>query len=552
MNKHIQAYIDLVESGTAQVCAEQLQLVKLVKTAFTVERIHVDEEQLERYMGLQKYFPYRLMLWEEFVFTLHNCTYTDSGALRWPILFIEVGRGAGKNGYLAFEDFALVTPINGTKHYNIDLFAMAEDQAKATFEDIYEILDGNEAYFKKFFRWTKEEIENLATKSKIRYHTSAPKTKDGGRPGKVDFDEVHAYENSKLIDVAVGGLGKRKLPRRTYITTQGNVRDGPLDKYTTRAAKVLEGIAPDGGWLYFICRLDSDAEIMQPETWPKANPSLLDPTRTELLEEIKLEFEEYKEDPAGHGAFATKRMNRPQGDKEIEITSWENIQAACADLPPVDVLKQHPATFGIDYASTQDFVAAGILFFVNETWCWITKSWVCGQSKTLARIQFPIAEAEARGELEMVDAPEIAPEIPVAWVEEQANRYNLLLGGIDHYRFTLLAKAFTAAGYSTDKKTGNLKLTYSPEQCMVAPIITSAFTRHKIAWGDSMIMRWYTNNACRIIDKHGNISFGKIEPKSRKTDGFMAFVAAMIAANIKAEEMEADYNSSELPDVYVY
>lgn len=181
MNKHIQAYIDLVESGTAQVCAEQLQLVKLVKTAFTVERIHVDEEQLERYMGLQI-----LPLSPGAVGRI--CFYAAQlhlyGQRRAALAYI-VHRGgprAGKNGYLAFEDFALVTPINGTKHYNIDLFAMAEDQAKATFEDIYEILDGNEAYFKKFFRWTKEEIENLATKSKIRYHTSAPKTKDGGRP----------------------------------------------------------------------------------------------------------------------------------------------------------------------------------------------------------------------------------------------------------------------------------------------------------------------------------------------------------------------------------
>lgn len=553
MNKRIQAYIDLVESGTVPVCQEQKQLVKLVKTAFHVENIHVDEEQLERYMGLQQYFPYRLLPWEEFVFTLHNCTYTASGALRWPILFIEVGRGAGKNGYLAFEDFALITPINGVKKYNIDIFATAEDQAKATFEDIYDILDSNEAYFKKFFTWTKESIINNATKSAIRYHTSAPKTKDGGRPGKVDFDEVHAYENSKLIDVAVGGLGKRKLPRRTFITTQGDVRDGPLDKYTTRAAKVLEGIQPDGGWLYFICRLDSDAEIMQPETWPKANPSLLDPTRTELLEEIQLEFEEYKEDPAGHGAFATKRMNRPQGDKEIEVTSWENIMAASRPFPADLDLEAHPATFGVDYASTQDFVAAGVLFEVNEVWYWITKTWVCKQSKTLARIQFPLAEAEARDEIEIVDAPEIAPEVPVEWVDAQAQKYNLIYGGIDHYRYTLLAKAFTAYGYSADKKTGNLKLTYSPEQSMVAPIITSAFTRQKIVWGDSMIMRWYTNNACRIIDKHGNISFGKIEPKTRKTDGFMALVAAFIAANMKQEEMEAaNTGGGDLPDVYIY
>lgn len=553
MNPRIQAYIDIVESGEIPMCREQLLLIKRVKAAFENEKIHVDDEQLERYMGLQKYFEYKLLPWEEFVFALHNCTYTESGALRWPILFIEVGRGAGKNGYLAYEDFALVTPINGVKHYNIDIFATAEDQARATFDDIYELLDGNKPYFQKFFTWTKEEIVNKATMSRIKYHTSAPKTKDGGRPGKVDFDELHAYENSKLIDVAVGGLGKRRLPRRTFITTQGDVRDGPLDKYTARAEKVLEGNTPDSGWLYFICRLDSDAEIMQPEMWGKANPSLYDPARTELLEEIKLEFEEYKEDPAGHGAFATKRMNRPQGDKEAEVTSWENILAASRPIPEGVGLETHPAVWGVDYASTQDFVAAGVLWEIQGTYYWITHTWVCAQSKTLSRIQFPLAEAEARGELTMVDAPEIDPETPVNWIVEQSEKYNLLLGGIDHYRYTLLSKAFASAGFSTDKRTGNVKLTYTPEQSQVAPIITSAFTSQRIVWGDSMLMRWYTNNACRLIDKRGNISFGKYEPKSRKTDGFMAMVAAFVAAVIKQDEMQAaDYSSADLPDVYTY
>ena len=73
---------------------------------------------------------------------------------------------------------------------------------------------------------------------------------------------------------------------------------------------------------------------------------MYDPARTELLEEIKLEFEEYKEDPAGHGAFATKRMNRPQGDKEAEVTSWENILAASRPIPEGIGLETHPAVWG--------------------------------------------------------------------------------------------------------------------------------------------------------------------------------------------------------------
>lgn len=87
---------------------------------------------------------------------------------------------------------------------------------------------------------------------------------------------------------------------------------------------------------------------------------------------------------------------------------------------------------------------------------------------------------------------------------------------------------------------------------MVAPIIASAFINHKIAWGDCMIMRWFTNNATRMIDKKGNITFGKIEPKSRKTDGFMALVMAFICYMQKQEIFERKTGGFELPDVYIY
>ena len=39
-------------------------------------------------------------------------------------------------------------------------------------------------------------------------------------------------------------------------------------------------------------------------------------------------------------------------------------------------------------------------------------------------------------------------------------------------------------------------------------------------------MRWYTWNAKAAQDKKGNITYEKQEEKSRKTDGFMAYVAA--------------------------
>ena len=115
-----------------------------------------------------------------------------------------------------------------------------------------------------------------------------------------------------------------------------------------------------------------------------------------------------------------------------------------------------------------------------------------------------------------------------------------------------MRKAFADKGFEADRKDGNIKLVYSPEQSKVAPLISSAFLNHKIIWGDNMLMRWYTNNAIRILDKKGNITFGKIEPKSRKTDGFMALVAAIVVAELRRDDLIYSNTGNDLPEVFVF
>ena len=90
--KVIDDYIDLVKNGKYRVCREQIQLIKFVENVFENEEIYVDEEQLEKYLALQKYFPYKLFEWEKFCFALHNCTYSAPGVLRFPDLVCVVGR----------------------------------------------------------------------------------------------------------------------------------------------------------------------------------------------------------------------------------------------------------------------------------------------------------------------------------------------------------------------------------------------------------------------------------------------------------------------------
>lgn len=518
--KQIDDYIKFVRSNEAVVCNEQYLLCNFVEKVFEEEDVYVDTEQLERYLGLQKHFPYQLLPWEEFCFALHNCTYKSDGQLRFPVMLILVGRGAGKNGYLAFEDFALITPINGVKYYHIDIFATSEQQAKTTFEDIYNILEDNEDYFKNYFKWNMETITNLKTGSRIKFHTKAPGTKDGGRPGKVDFDEYHAYLNYQLIEVATTGLGKKDHPRRTIISTQGDVRDGPLDDLLERSLKILNGEIPDNGFLPYICWLDDPKEVHDPNMWHKANPSLKNfPT---LQGQMETEYSEYLENPATHSAFMTKRMNRPPKETEYNVTKWDNLEKATRELPD---LKGRSCVAGIDYSKTDDFVVAGLLFKDGDKRYWIHHTWVCKHSRDLPRIKYPLKEDEQMGTLTFVDKVEIPPDLIIEWLAEQAKLYIIESIAIDNFRYALMCDALKTIGFTPENK--KVKLVRPSDIMKVAVVISHVFAMGLIAWGKSRIMRWYTWNAKAVKDKKGNITYEKISEKDRKTDGFMALVAAM-------------------------
>ncbi len=536
----VQNYIESVRNNPCRNCKEQFAICDLVETVWRSERLFFDEKQFERYLSLQKYFPFKLFPWEIFIFALHNCLYKENGQLRFPELLLLSGRGTGKNGYISFESTALSTPINGVKNYDIDIFATAESQAKISPNEIREILEDNK--LERKFRWNKEVIRNIATGSEIKFRTSSAKTKDGGKPGYVIFDEYHGYENYDLITVAETGLGKKKYPRKGIFTTQGNIRGGPLDDLIERANDILFKGEADLGLLPMIFKLDSADEVHDREKWHKANPSLQ--FFPNLFEEINREYEIFKINPSAAADFMTKRMNLPPKVMLNDVTEWDNVLATNKSIPD---LTGCTCVAAVDYAKTSNFVSAGLLFLKNDIYYWITHTWVCKNSVNLPRIKAPLKDWEQRGLLTFVDAIEISPDIPIEWIEGQANKYNITVFGMDNFRVTLFRKALKAHGFDVDDKN-KVKLVKRVTEMRWAPVIQSAFANHRIVWGDNPLMRWFTNNTFADCDKDGNITFSKKDPNARMTDGFMALVAAFCAS----EDLEDSEKYSKYIEVATY
>lgn len=554
INPHILQYIEKIEQNKIAACEDQHLLVKHVRKCFETEDIYTNDEQLENYLGLSRYFPYEYIFdWEEFVLALHCCTYRVKDDMpRWPDLFLLMGRGAGKDGYLAYESMCLISPYNGIKNYDVDICANSEEQAKAPFLDIHGILETpeNTKKLEKHFYWNKEEIISLKTKSKIKYRTNNPKGKDGLRSGIVVFNEIHQFQDYANINVFTTGLGKKKHPRRTYATTNGDVRDGPLDDLLAKSMQILKGDIPDNGMLPFICRLNNKDEVHKKENWDMPNPSLK--YLPNLQEEIAKEYLDWKENPIQFTAFMTKRMNIPDGNKDIEVTSWENIMACCQEEVPD--LTGKTGVVGIDFASVTDFAAVCIAIEEGDKIYTVSHSWICSQSPDIPRMKIPLLEWEKKGFLTIVDDVEISPHLLAEWIQYMGQKYNLSMIALDNFRYGLISRALSDIGFSK-KEFRNVKLVSPSDIMKVAPVIESFFVRQAFVFGDDPLMRWSINNtkmvrSSRIVGSDtGNFYYAKIESKSRKTDLFMALVAAMTIR----DEMLNDYGDAiaDMP-VFIY
>ena len=530
MPAEVLEYIELVESGQPRACPEQHALVALVRRAFEAEDLRVETGRLEKYLGLQKYFPFALFPWEKFLFTLWNCTYTAQGRPRWKTALVMVGRGAGKDGYIAFDSACSISPYNPVSHYNVDICAMNEDQATQPSRDLVEVLElpRYEAKLNKHYYHTKEIIQGRKNRGVMKGRTNNPKGRDGMRSGKTIFNEVHAYENYDNIKVFITGLGKVADARIGYFTSNGEVSDGPLDDKLAQARRILFEGEPDGGMLPFICCLQSREQVHDPANWYMANPSLA--YRPALLQETEDEYKDWLEHPEQNGDFLTKRMGLRAGQKEISVTDYEKVKATNRPLPD---LRGWTCVVGVDYAELSDWAAVNLHFRRGSERFDLNHAWICAQSKTLPRVKAPWKAWAEAGHCTVVEDVSIHPDLLADYVRRAGQRYNLKLLCMDHYRWTLVSESFKKIGFDANDKS-RVKLVRPSDIMQMEPVIQECFDRGLFAWGDNPCLRWAVNNTKRVRSSKklgvdtGNFIYAKIEAKSRKTDPWMALVASMV------------------------
>lgn len=531
IDPRILEFIEIVEQGKQSANEDVKVLCRHIRNCFDTEQIYTDEEQLTRYLSLEKYFPYRLIPWEKFILGLWCCTYWKGPIKkpRWKTVCALVGRGAGKDGFIAYVTACMVSPYNPVMRYDVDICANNEEQAQRPMLDFIDVLETPkwEAKLSKHYYHTKETVSGKKNKGKIKGHTNNPKGRDGLRSGMVIFNEVHQYENYDNITVFTTGMGKVDQPRVGIFTSNGDVCEGPLDDYLGQAEEMLHNGAPDNGVLYFICRLDDVSEVHNEENWAKANPSL--PYFHTLLDEIRDEYIKWVERPDQNASFITKRFGIRSGQKDISVTDYQKIKATNRPLPD---MTGWSCTAGIDYAELSDWASVNLHFRKGDQRYDINHTWICSQSRTLPRVKAPWKDWVAQEICTFVDDVSISPTLIAKYIRDARRKYNIKMLALDHFRWTMLSEALKKIGYDAMDKT-KVKLIRPSDIMQADPVIQEIFNRGWFTWGDNPCLRWAVNNTKRVRSSKskgvdtGNFIYAKIEAKSRKTDPWMALVASV-------------------------
>ena len=515
-----------IEQRKIPACKEQKLLMPFLRNILDSPNTEIKSDIIEDGVTmLERYFPFKLHDYQRFRFAIFYGLY-EKGT-DFPIFnenFNLWGRGTGKNGTASADAFYLVSEKNGIRNYNVDFVANSERQALTSFNEDYDVIDSN-SKLRRLFDYNKTQITYEKTNSTIGFLTANAKTKDGGRQGCIIFDEVHQYENYNIISVLIGGLGKVSKPRIIYLTTDGTIRESVIDDLKAKSLRILNGEEDHNGFFPFIFKLDSIQEVGKKELWCKAIPRILyDET---LKRQVTKEYNMMNQSNELKEAFITKRMNIPYVSKVKTVCTWEDLMFACQGHKWIDLVSRE-CIGSIDFADLRDFASAGLRWKVDGKTYFKQHTWIHEKSLQLTEYNIDINECVQKGWATIVPAdkyPTIPAELLGEWFQEQARRgyYITKIKG-DSFRLQAIKAKLGDMGLPEIIEVRNGAISHSK----VAPIIDLMFANQTVVFEDDKLLRWYIWNVKREVDKKGNVSYTKIEPIKRKTDGFFCFLHSLI------------------------
>lgn len=408
---------------------------------------------MERYLAPTKGAIDRMELlgWEVFVLgSIFGWVDKTTGYRRYREALVLVGRGNGKSTLMAGAATYLATK-DGERGADVYLLANSKEQAGIVYDECRQQIIASPA-LRRRFRPNRNSLCYDETNARIQHRASDSRKLDGLAPHGAIFDEIHQMTNWLLINVIRRGMLKRRQPVCMYITTMGQVLDGPLvDLYDLFGKALYEGLlSPDVAdrLFFFGAELDKDDKIDDPSVWIKANPSLgvlLDP------DDLLADWERCKGIPQQRADFVNKQLNIMT---DMHDASWATVEIIdrCRDVIDEAELVGLPTYAGYDLSTREDMTSVALLTPLDDGRVAVRQhSWVTRDYVTQDGGKTPFVHWQMLGLLDIVDAETIPHDVVYEYLSaREAAGEDIRLIGYDPANAVRLTQQLEAHGWQTD------------------------------------------------------------------------------------------------------
>ncbi len=480
---------------------------------------------IERFLTPTKgdYDKMVLMPWQCFVeCNLYGWLSKETGLRRFREGLIVVGTGNGKSTLLA-GNATYGACKDGERGADIYLLANSKEQAGIVFNECYGQIKASR-YLAPRFRTLRDGVYYDAMNASIKHRSSDSRRLDGLNPHMAIFDEIHEYRDFKLVNIVKRKIVKRTQPLVIYITTMGNVIDGPLAYFYDLFTDAMAGkLAPDVAdrMFCYIAELDEGDDVDDERMWIKANPSLGVLLKMQDLHDT---WERDKHIPQQRADFICKQLDVTVNTDDMAFVQPEVLNRN-GDIVPEEALLGRRCYGGFDLSSREDFTAAALEFPLDDGRVFVLlHSWVPRRKVELDQEKIDYYGLAMKGYLTIVDGEYIQQEDVYQWFCEQAKKYEIMTIGYDPANATRLRQMLENRGFDCEiVRQGPLTLNDPMKD------IKELLLAGKVVSNNDPMLRWYIDNV-RISGERRHADKQNWMPtkrnKFRKIDGFMAWLDA--------------------------
>lgn len=516
-----------------------------------------DQKLADRYVSFAEKMPHvkgewaargdkiKFEPWQCFIeCNLFGWVHKTTGYRRFRVAFELIPRKnaksikAGIRGiYLAFVD--------GETGAEVYCGATSEKQAFEVFRPAWQMLKSLPAFLERKSVSLAGNAKNPGTMYRAndmsKFEVVIGKPGDGASPHASIHDEYHEHESDHQVSTMQTGMGARRQPLLSIVSTAGSTLNGPCHTMQKEMERILEGTVVDETIFAIMYGIDETDSWDDPESLKKANPNY----NISVFEDFLLaQLEQAKRSPMQQNAFRTKHLNEWVGAK----TAWMNMVKWNKQRLPLETKMADyahlPCRIAVDLASKTDVAAIDVTFEhrrmvdgSEEVDYYSFKRFIVPEEALHENDKY--MEYHLGGFLETTDGSMIDQERIEEIIGDIVKNFNVIDVTFDEwnaaYIMTRLAKLKTTV-VSFPFKLQNV----SQPMLQIEALVGAGKYWH----AHNPMMDWMIGNVAAKMDTRGNIWPNKERPNDKrcKIDGVAAAIMNM-ARWMAAPEPQKQYQA---------